>query len=113
MGDVQLDREETSLLLYLETCAVDHGGRVDARHMNAEDMVRAKTMQERDGLLRFGRILSAEIQRVHLSHHPFKGTHWVELTDAGWSAAHAARKARGIRSLMDKGLRTESKGEVR
>ena len=30
--------DERNLLLYLETRAVDHGGLVDAKHMNKEDM---------------------------------------------------------------------------
>lgn len=34
--------DERSLLLYLETRAVDHGGKVDAQHMNKEDFDIAK-----------------------------------------------------------------------
>jgi len=34
----EMDKDERSLLLFLETQATDYGGLVDARHMNDEDM---------------------------------------------------------------------------
>lgn len=32
--ETDMTKEEKSLLLYLETCATEKGGKVDARHMN-------------------------------------------------------------------------------
>ena len=37
-----LSKDEKSLLLFLETRAVDYGGRVNVQHMNLEDMEIAK-----------------------------------------------------------------------
>lgn len=39
-----LTKQELSLLLFLETRAVDYGGRVDTRHMNMDDMTTANRM---------------------------------------------------------------------
>jgi len=38
----KMTKNERSLLLYLETRAVDYGGIVDTRHMNQDDMEIAK-----------------------------------------------------------------------
>ncbi len=97
-------KEEVSLLLYLETCAVDHGGMVDARRMNAEDFDLVKKMQD-DGLLRFGRMLSAAIGEVGRRFH---FSHWVELLDPGWNQVAQLRRQRADRKMMNKLWRTES-----
>lgn len=84
-----MDRDEKSLLLYLETRAVDYGGRVDTLHMNREDMAIAKRWNK-DGFLKFGRIKFHDITR--------KGTtHWCELSEEAWDLAHQERRARYLR----------------
>jgi hypothetical protein len=96
-------REAESLLLYLETCAVDRCGRVEGLRMNSDDHRLADQMQS-DGLLRFGRRLSRFI-----SGHARTLTHWVELSDAGWTKANELRKARGLRNAAPAEERTESR----
>ncbi len=85
---VELTRDEQRLLLFLETCAVDHGGRVDVRHMNADDMATARRWNE-GGLVEFGRIVAAD----HVGH----GTHWCHLSAEAWTAAELARHDRADR----------------
>lgn len=98
-------REAGSLLLYLETCAVDNAGRVDGRRMNSDDHGIAATMQS-EGLLRFGRLLSRCIEELSKS---YRCTHWVELTDVGWSEAARLRRERGVRNVCPVEDRTESR----
>ena len=100
-----MTREEASVLLYLETCAVDHGGMVDRRRMNADDFRIAEQMQDA-GLLRFGRMLMCAIREVG-KHYPC--SHWVELLEPGWENVAILRRRRAERNLMDKSWRTESK----
>ena len=85
---VQMSREERSLLLYFETCAVDLAGRVDVRRMNQGDMEIAKRWNA-EGFVRFGRIAS--------KYHNRQGAHWIELRDDAWALAHEERKARNAR----------------
>jgi len=81
--------DERSLLLYLETRAVDHGGLVDIKHMNKEDMDIAKRWNEEE-FIRFGRIKA---------HSIITCTHWCELSEEAWNLAHAERKARFLRMM--------------
>ena len=82
-----MSRDERGLLLYLETRAVDFGGKVDTRHMNKEDMGIAKRWND-EGFLKFGRIKFHDILSAQ------GGTHWCELSNEAWDLAHAERKAR-------------------
>ena len=89
--------EERNLLLYLETCAVDYGGSVEAQRMNGDDFLIADSWVN-SGFIRFGRIRSKDI----MSHKGNRRvTHWVELSDAAWALAHAERRAR-FKRLNDK-----------
>lgn len=81
--------DERSLLLYLETRAVDHGGKVDAQHMNKEDFDIAKKWDE-EGFVKFGRIRF---------HSIVDGSRWCELSDEAWNLAHAERKAKCARIM--------------
>ncbi len=81
--------DERNLLLYLETRAVDHGGIVDTKHMNKEDMDIAGKWNN-EGFVKFGRIKF---------HSIIVGTHWCELSDEAWNIAHAERKARCARIM--------------
>lgn len=86
----EMTRDERSLLLYLETRAVDFGGKVDVRHMNKEDMDMAKRWNS-EGFLKFGRIKFHDILSKQ------SGTHWCELSDEAWALAQQERKARYTR----------------
>ena len=87
-----MTKDERSLLLYLETRAVDYGGTVDTRRMNKEDFEIAKGWNE-SGFLKFGRIKFHDINPA--SH----ATHWCELSDEAWKLAHQERKRRCLRIM--------------
>lgn len=84
-----MTREERSLLLYLETCAVDRGGRVEIARMNAEDLAIAKRWNE-ENFIQFGRISSKDLARS-------VGNHWCFLSEEAWRLAAEERKARALR----------------
>lgn len=90
MAKYKMNREELSLLLYLETRAVDHGGRVSGEHMNGEDYAIAKKWND-EGLLDFGRIASEDVTS--------SGGSYVIFNDKVFELAHAERKARAKRML--------------
>lgn len=101
----ELTKDERSLLLFLETRAVDYGGRVNTVHMNAEDMALAAEWN-RTGFLLFGRISSHYLgmrgAESVVAHGPVAearrlGTHWCELTADAWRLAHEERRARAER----------------
>lgn len=95
----RLSKAQRSLLLFLETRAVDYGGKVDLQHMNSADMAQAREWHKK-GFLRFGRIC--------LDNNSRKCSHWVELTDKSWKLAHEERRARNERmDTARKWLRTE------
>lgn len=81
--------DERNLLLYLETRAVDHGGLVDIKHMNKEDMDIAKKWND-EGFIGFGRI---KFHSITVS------SHWTELSEEAWNLAHAERKAKCVRVM--------------
>ena len=85
-----MTKDEKSLLLYLETRAVDHGGLVHTQHMNSDDMEIAKQWNEAR-FVRFGRLASDCL--------PMRSgaTHWCELSDEAWALAHAERRERYTR----------------
>ena len=80
-----MTKDERSLLLFLETCAVDYGGKVDGRRINKEDIDTARKWNT-DGFVKFGRIKFHDIAFHH--------THWCELSDEAWAIAHEERRAR-------------------
>ena len=83
-----MNRAEKSLLLYIETCAVDSSGRMDTLKINAEDI--AILNRWRDiGFIEYGRIAS--------SYFSPKGSLWVKLSDDAFELAHQERKARAGR----------------
>lgn len=83
---------ETNLLLFLETCAVDHMGGVDVAHMNAEDMEIARRW-DTERFVRFGHLPIGDHKNVA----GYCRTHYVVLGDAAWQEVGAARKARAER----------------
>lgn len=82
-----MTKEERSLLLYLETRAVDHGGLVTTPQMNADDFAILDRWNE-SGFMEFGRLTRASIEKLCGS------THWVRLSETAWKLAHEERRAR-------------------
>jgi len=93
-----LTKDERSLLLYLETCATDHGGLVDRRRMNEEDVAIVERW-DKEGFLAFGRICFDDIKTLAKSCGPKRYTHWCELSDKAWKSAHVERRARSHRIM--------------
>ncbi len=90
-------KDEVSLLLFLETRAVDHGGRVDSRFMNESDAAIAKKWSEM-GFVRFGRIASEDCNA--------NGSNWVELSDDAWGEVSALRMERAKRNWKNRRFET-------
>lgn len=82
-------REEKSLLLFLETQAVDYGGKIEGVRMNADDFAIAKRWNEA-GFVQFGRIAFHDIKRLA----GVARDHWCVLSDEAWKLAHEERRAR-------------------
>ena len=85
-----MTREEKSLLLFFETCVVDHGGLVDIAHMNESDWDIAKRWDV-EGFVSFGRVLSEHLKLTG------KYSHWCELSEKAWGFARDERYARAAR----------------
>jgi hypothetical protein len=91
----EMTKDERSLLLFLETCAVDQGGLVDIRHMNDDDKMIVEVWMG-DGFIDYGRIKFHDIE--NFSHTNGKQyTHWVNLSDEAFKLAHEERIARSKR----------------
>jgi hypothetical protein len=80
-----LSRDERSLLLYAETCAVDHSGLMEGIRMNAADHQALKSLKA-GGYLDHGRIPASLLKEAGTR------THWVTLTQQGWALAHYLRQ---------------------
>lgn len=87
-------RESLSLLLYLETCAVDHGGVVEGCRMNSDEFSIAKQWNA-EGYVSFVRLKFSE---AAVSKH---STHVCALSDKAWFDAHAERRRRAERNKSD------------
>ena len=83
-----MDKDERSLLLYLECQAVDYGGKIDPRRMNKRDFEIVRQWDE-EGFIQFGRIKASDIA------HNF--ANWVVLSENAWEEAHRERRARFVR----------------
>lgn len=81
-------KDERSLLLYFEDCAVNKSGRTNGRHMNDEDSEVARRWNK-SGFVNSGRI-------VH-KHCDHSGSTWCRLSDEAWEKASKLRKERGQR----------------
>ena len=82
--------QENNLLLYLECCAVDYGGKIDSRRINDDERHILKRWHS-NKFIQYGRIAANDI-RGGL-------THWVTFTDSAWTAAHNERRARNARMM--------------
>lgn len=88
-----MNLKELSLLLFLESAAVEHGGLIRSIHMNDEDMAIAKRWHA-EGFIEFSRLQAKSIKSLGGSF-----THAVFLTDEAFAAAHAERKDRAARII--------------
>ena len=105
MDITTMSRDEKSLLLYFETCAVDLGGRVNTEKMNDEDMAITKRWTA-SRYIRFGRIIMKD--------HNSQGGNWVLLSDAALEDAHQLRLERMRRMEKNRQYtRTEEKNNGR
>ena len=89
-----MNKDERSLLLYLETRAVDYGGLVDTRHMNDDDNKIAEKWNETE-FIQYSRITIASLNTLSNKHQ----THAVFLSDDAWKLAHEERLARNKRMI--------------
>ena len=83
-----MNKDEISLLLFLETCAVDNGGKIDIRHMNDTDREIAERWHK-SNFISYGRIKFADINS--------NKTHWCHLSDEAFAEAHELRRKRATR----------------
>lgn len=89
-----ISRDELSLLLYLETQAVDYGGALEsARMSNADFQIATRWHEEK--FIQFERIPRAKIK----THNGIARDHRVVLSDEAWTLAHAERRARCARMM--------------
>lgn len=87
-----ITRDQRSILMYAETCAVDHGGLLEGIRMNTADLSALKELAEA-GILTYGRIPGKLLGTFRVR----QATHWCDLTDAGWTLAHGLRRARAAK----------------
>lgn len=90
-------REELSLLLYVENVAVEKGGRLNLKMINAQDSLTLDAWKA-DGFIEYGRIRAADINS--------DGALWVKLSEEAWAAAAAERRARAVRKWADRKWKT-------
>lgn len=95
------------LLMYLETRAVDHRGKIDPAHVNVEDRQQIDDWA-REGFIESGRICAADLQPAAPSDtaRAYVPNSWVKLSPQAIAAAHALRIARIERGWQNKGYRT-------
>jgi len=95
MKTEDLTKDQKSLLLYLETCLVDHAGKIEPYRMNEvdwENMVFFKSL----GLIDWERLTAKYVTSTRGC--AYRPTHWVsfECEDA-WVLAHQLRRERAER----------------
>lgn len=86
-----MSMNERSILLYLESRAVDAGGLCKAVHMNQDDFSDIEKLKAA-GLVEFFRIPAALLGQGSDK----AWTHWTRLSDAGFELAAACRKLRAV-----------------
>lgn len=80
-----MTNDERSLLLFLEARAVDHGGKVDGRHMNKDDFEISERW-DAEGFINFGRVAFENCNQY--------GAHWCKLSEEAHQLAAEERRAR-------------------
>lgn len=94
-------KDKRSLLLYLETRAVDHGGRIQDANMNADDFALAERWAE-TGYIEFGRIASEDLTGGAIT----ASLHWCHLSSEAMDDAHRLRRERADRMWANRTWRT-------
>lgn len=89
-----MGKDERSLLLYLESCAVDGYAKLDQRRMNDIDRAYAEEWN-RVGFIQYGRVKAEEISRS-----ASKCTHFAILSNDAWTMAHMERRNRANRTII-------------
>lgn len=92
-----MTRDEISLLLFFETCAVDYGGLVRESAMNDGDRAIAKAWSE-SGYAKYERVSSAYLESGGLKSR----NHVVTLSDKAFEDAHRLRRERADRSFKNR-----------
>lgn len=93
----EMTKDERSLLLFLETRAVDHAGKVQTAHMNADDFKIAASW-DKTGFIKFGRVAFEDVNKF--------GSHWCSLSEEAWALAASERKARAGRTWTKRTWKT-------
>jgi hypothetical protein len=107
MDTQQMTKDERSLLMYLETRAVDFSGRVDMRMMNAPDIEIARRWAD-EGFLAFGRLPGRYL--ADTSRHPTDmSTYFVRLSSEAWETVAQLRRERAQRSTAQFWARMDKK----
>lgn len=91
----EMTHKEESLLLYLESRAVDYSGRVDVSRMNQQEMVLARKWDE-EGFVQFGRIKFEDCQSN-------KFESYCHLSPGAYALAAEKRRERAERGWAQKG----------
>jgi len=94
---MKMNRNQQELLVFLETCLVDRGGKVESIRMNKDDFEQIVLWKDCN-LIRFGRLFAREALDQTRSR---LNTHWVLFSEEAWSLAHKFRRERAER-LMKK-----------
>lgn len=81
-----LSDDQRRLLLYVESCCVEHGGLMESQRLNHGDHGPLDQL-EGSCILTWGRIPSRLLGQFQRN-----VTHWCDLTDAGWALAHQLRR---------------------
>ena len=105
MNVERMTHQQRSVLIYLETRAVDHGGLVDTRMMNKQDMDIVDAWVAA-GYIGFGRVQAKDVELTGC-------THWVTIGELALAAAHAERKARIIRVWTQRQWRKSSEASTK
>jgi hypothetical protein len=106
----ELTKEERSLLLYLESCLVDHHGYINAQRINIDDRATLKAWDEA-GYVHYGRLPMWVIQdRYRQSKHTEHESHYVRFSEAAWQDAHRERRQRSERLVNDHAQRYDLPG---
>jgi hypothetical protein len=88
----EMSKDERSNLLYIECCAVDQGGLVDARKINDEDLEILRSWDAK-GFITFSRISFDSLQLLVDKNKSYL----VTLSEGAWKLAHEERRARSKR----------------
>lgn len=82
----ELNKNETRLLLYIESRCVDNSGALDSSHLNGDDIFVLKYWNK-IGFIKFGRIKTGFFPSQTVSR-------WCSLSDGAWSMAGKERRLR-------------------